>query len=64
MKYIITQHARQRRSYKEVESADILTNFSIELDILFNSVDEIMDIVHIEDDKYMLNDFKRRKGRK
>jgi len=32
-------------------------------DILFNSVDEIIDIIHFEDDKYVLNDFKRRKSR-
>jgi len=34
MKYIITQHARQRRRYKEVESEVVLTNFLIELDML------------------------------
>jgi len=34
MKYIITQHARQRRRYKEVESEVVLSNFLIELDML------------------------------
>lgn len=34
MKYIITQHARQRRRYKIVESEEVLTNFLIELDML------------------------------
>ena len=34
MNYIITQHARQRRRYKEVESEVVLTNLLIELDML------------------------------